>query len=107
MKTIEVGKKKYNVGFTFNSFRHMQDFDLTKLSEAQTKPFVVFGVLSDLFYGALNCSSKKYFPREDSDTILETYLEDNDVMETFNSLIDELFNSNFFKSLQAQEQSQE
>jgi len=99
---ITIGKKKYTLAFTFNSFRYMEDFDLNKINDVQSKPFMIVSILSDLFYGAINYDRKSFHDREEADELLETYLSQEGVspVDLVESLINMLTESSFFKNLQ-------
>lgn len=99
---ITIGKKKYTLAYTFNSFKYMEDFDLSKLQEMQSKPFMSLNVLSDLFYGALNYDRKNFVSRDETDELLEKYLEqeDADFVKLIEDLINMLTETAFFKNLQ-------
>lgn len=99
---IKIKNKKYNLAFTFNSFKHMTDFDASVFESVQDKPFMMVAILSDLFYGAMNHNRKNHFDRDECDELLETYLdgEDADMGEFAEQLITMLTNTSFFKQRQ-------
>lgn len=102
---IKINGKNYALDFTFNSFKFIEDFDISALNEIDKKPFKMMSITSDLFYGAINCKRDKLIDRETSDKLLEDYIEKNDIIELLESLITLLNESHFFKSLQKKQES--
>ncbi len=97
MLKIKVDEKDYLLQFKFNSFRHMKNIELPTQTSENPKPFEMMAFLADLFFGAMNWKSDKFYDRNETDEILEQYLMTNE-METFvNSLMLELEESGFFK----------
>lgn len=98
---IKVNDKEFELKFTFNSFRYMEDFNLNELNDLGEKPFKVIGVTEQLLHGALNHDKKVVYTKETASTILEEYLEgDTSMMELVEGLMRELEESDFFKKLQ-------
>lgn len=98
---ITIGKNKYNLEFTFNSFRHMGDIDFGELEEIESKPFKIIGFTEDLLLGALNYTPNNVFNRAETSIILEEYMNEGgnlvDLVEILTGLLEE---SQFFKNLQ-------
>lgn len=97
---ITIGKKEYELKYTFNSFRYMQELDFGKMQELSNKPFMMVGMLELMFYGALNHNPKKYYSEEVSLDLLEKVMETHDIMELFEGLTTMLTEHDFFKKLQ-------
>lgn len=99
---ITIGKKKYTLAYTFNSFKYMEDVDLSALDNVKSKPFKLIVLISDLFYGAMNYDKKDYYDKEICDTLLESYVaqEETDVIALAESLMNMLSETSFFKNLQ-------
>lgn len=99
---ITINGKTYTLAFTFNSFRHMEDIDVSSFEALETKPFKMISILSDLFFGAMNHNRKKFVNRETCDDLLETYANDenNDIAELTANLMDMLQSTSFFKQRQ-------
>jgi len=98
---IEVNKKKYDLKFTFNSFKYLEDLDMGKMAEVENKPFKIIGFVKELLYGALNHSRKKEYCESIAEEVLEQYLEEGGSLpELLEGLMKELENSAFFKQLQ-------
>ena len=100
---IKIGKKDYELKFTFNSFNYMQEFDLTALNDIETKPFKMIPVVTMLLMGAVNNSPKNTVSTDDVYTFLEEYIKENSLAELLETLIGLLEDSDFFKSLQKTE----
>lgn len=98
---ININEKQYEAKFTFNSFKHMRDFDLTALDMVETRPFVLIDVAGQLLLGALNFDKKNSYSEGDVEYILEEYIENGSIVELVEQLVNELQESGFFKSLQA------
>jgi len=99
---IEVGKKEYQLKFTFNSFKFMKTLNIEELGELETHPFMVFDIAEQLLLGALNNSKDKVFSQKEVGKILEAYVGENkSVITLVEGLMNELEESSFFKSLQA------
>lgn len=103
MKQIKIGKENYKLDFTFNSFKFIEDLDLS--TDFSKTPFKFFSTLSDLFYGAINCKRDKYIEREKSDELLEKYIETVDPVDLFNDLVELISENHFFKKLNAKNEN--
>jgi hypothetical protein len=98
--TVKIKNKEYELKFTFNSFKYMEDFDITALQEIESKPFKIIPIISTLLYGAVNHNPKVRVRLEDVEIFLEDFIVDGDVGELLEELMTLLQDSNFFKSLQ-------
>lgn len=99
---LTIKEKEYELKFTFNSFRFMEDFNFSELEEVQHKPFKLIGVTSQLLLGALNHNRDEYYSQDDVEELMENILEENSIAELLNDLVELLQESSFFKSLQKQ-----
>lgn len=97
---LNIKNKEVEVKFTFNSFKYMQDFDITELQNIEQKPFKMIGVTESLLLGALNNNPKVKFSLIEIDTFIEEYIVENSLSELLEELMKKLQESNFFKSLQ-------
>jgi hypothetical protein len=97
---IKVKDKDYELKFSYNSFLHLGDFDMSGLEEIQHKPFMLITVTRQLLIGALNFDPKKIVTVEEIDEIMETMLEETNISDLFTDLVKLLEDSSFFKSLQ-------
>jgi hypothetical protein len=101
---ISIKNKEVELKFTFNSFKYMQDFDITMTQDLETKPFRVLPLLETLLLGAVNSNPKVRFTVEDVQKFLEEYIENSDEENSLSGLIENLMElleaSSFFKSLQ-------
>ena len=97
---IKIKEKDYKVEFTFNSFKYLDEFDISTIEEMQTKPFKIIGVTEQLLFGALNNNPKVVVTLDVVDEYLEEVLENGDISELLNTLMELLQESNFFKNLQ-------
>lgn len=86
--------------YTFNSFKHMEDFDLSDIEMIENKPFKMIGITETLMLGAVNNDPKVEFTQVQVSEFLESYIEENDITELLGKLMDLLEKSSFFKSLQ-------
>lgn len=97
---IKVNGKDVELKFTYNSFKYMEDFDLTALSEIDKKPFKMAMILEQLMIGACNNNPKVIVLEEEIIDFLEDYISNNSIADLFELLMGELEKSNFFKSIQ-------
>jgi len=99
--TVTIKNKEYELYYTFNSFKHMDEFDLSVLESLETKPFMLINMAETLLHGALNTDRKNRVPIGVTSELLETYVEDGQSLsELVQLLMAELEESSFFKSLQ-------
>lgn len=98
---LEIGKKKYKLAFTFNSFRYMEELDFTELEDVESKPFKMIGFTEKLLLGALNSNPKVQYSIQDAMSILENYVDGGgNLVELIEDLTNMLEESHFFKNLQ-------
>lgn len=99
---LTIGGKKYELKYTFHSFKYMEELDMSAMQEMDKKPFKLVGVLSIMLCGALNHDrKKKTYNIEDCEELIAKYVdEDGSLMELFTNLTGLLESSGFFKSLQ-------
>ena len=98
--TFKIKGKEVEIKYTFNSFKYMQDFDLTVLEVLDAKPFMAIPVIEKLLLGGLNWSPKKNYGLIEIDKALEEFCEEGDLSELMAGLMEELQTSPFFKALQ-------
>ena len=100
---IKIGEVDVELRYTFNSFKYMREFDINEINDIQNKPFKLFAVLSELFYGAVNHNTSIVVSKEESDTMLQEYVSSKDcnIGEFINKLFEMLTENDFFKQLQA------
>lgn len=97
---ITIRNKEYELKYTFNSFRYMEEFDVDELQMIERKPFKIIPILRILLHGAVNHNPKQKVSMESVDAFLEEYSETGDIGDLLEELIKLLEESNFFKSLQ-------
>lgn len=99
---ITINGIEHETKFTFNSFRYMEDFDVTDMQELERKPFKAIKVLRELLLGALNADPKTKVTPYEVNEYVESIVDggEKDITEMLGELISELTDSNFFKSLQ-------
>lgn len=98
---INVDGVKHELKFTFNSFRYMDEFDITEFEQVENKPFKLIKICENLTYGAINHNRNNVFSKDEVCDILEKLMADNlDMGEFIEKLMTELDKSDFFKSLQ-------
>lgn len=100
MKTITYKEKEYELKYTYNSFRYMEEFDIEDLNIVESKPFKIIPIVMTLLTGALNYNPNKPVKLALVNEILEDVIENGNIQELFTDLIDCLQDSNFFKNLQ-------
>ncbi len=101
MIKIKSATKEYDATFTFNSFRYMQDFDVSVFDDIDQKPFKIIGVLDQLLSGALNYNKSIKVSHQEVEECIEYIFENGDAVDTITELMTELEGCNFFsKALQ-------
>lgn len=97
---ITIKGKECELGFTFNSFKYMQEFDIKALDEIESKPFKVVPMLEMLLIGGVNHNPKVKFNMTDVELFLEDFMLEGSLPELLELLMGLLQESNFFKALQ-------
>ena len=97
---IKIKNTDCELGFTFNSFKYMGDFDLSALADMESKPFKVIPLIETLLLGAVNNNPKVKFSILDVQRFIEAYIEDGSLQDLLAELMKLLQESRFFKSLQ-------
>lgn len=102
MSTVTINNKEYELKFTFNSFKYMQDLDLSSLEEMEKKPFMIAPLIETLLMGAVNHNAKMKVKEEDIVAYLDEFVagDENSLVDFLEELISLLQTSSFFKSLQ-------
>lgn len=97
---VKFKNQEVELKFSFNSFKHMEDFDLSALAEIESKPFKLIPMVETLLLGALNHNAKvKYTPLMVQE-FLEEFVEEGSISDLMEELMKLLEDSSFFKSLQ-------
>lgn len=97
---LEHNGKEYNLKYTYNSFRYMQDLDLGELELIESKPFRIIGFTEELLFGAINNDPTKKVSITEVSKIVEQRMEEEKLVELMENLIKLLEESSFFKNLQ-------
>lgn len=97
---LEHKDKEYELKYTYNSFRYMQDLDLGELEVIESKPFRIIGFTEELLMGAINNDPKRKVGVALVSEIVETRMDEGKLMELMENLIKLLEESSFFKNLQ-------
>ena len=97
---IKIKDKDVELKYTFNSFKYMEELDMSELSEIQNKPFKIISIVGILLLGAVNNSRRNKFTVIDVEEFLEEYINENSVADLLEELMKQLQESDFFKSLQ-------
>ena len=100
MKTLTVNDKTYELDYTFNSFKYMEDLDMSEMADSSAKPVKMIKIMKILLLGALNCSRAKKYSEKQVEDIVEAYVEEGSVAELMELLTTMLGDCGFFKSLQ-------
>lgn len=103
---ITVKGKEVQLKFTYNSFRHMGDLDISEIGKLETNPFKLIGVAEILLLGAINNNPKRYFDLETVQNYLEGLMENGELLDFTQKLMEMLEESSFFKNLQGEEISE-
>ena len=98
--TIEINGITYQPKFTFNSFKYMEDLDVSALENLKKTPFMIVPFVETLLMGALNSNPRTRVAMVDVDEYLEEYVKEGSLTELADELIKLLEESNFFKSIQ-------
>lgn len=91
---------EYELKYTYNSFRYMQDLDLGELELIESKPFRIIGFTEELLLGAINSDPRKKVTLAQVGEIVEAKMEEEKLVELMEELIKLLEESSFFKNLQ-------
>ena len=97
---LEHNGKEYDLKFTYNSFRYMQDLDFGELETIDSKPFRILGFTEELLLGAINSDPKRKVGIVEVSNIVEAKMEEGKLVELMERLIKLLEDSSFFKNLQ-------
>lgn len=97
---INYKDKEVELKYTFNSFRHMEELDLSELEELDSKPFKMIKIGEILLMGALNYDPKRIYDDIKVSNILEEQMESGNIIVLLEGLISLLQDSSFFKNLQ-------
>lgn len=100
---LEHKDKEYELKYTYNSFRYMQELDLGELETIERKPFKILGLTEELLFGAANNDPKRKVSITKVQEIVETRMENGELVELMERLIELLEESSFFKNLQTVE----
>lgn len=101
MSVIKFKGKEKELKYTFNSFKYMQELDLSVLEEVESKPFKIIPLMETLLLGALNYDPKERATLVEVDKFLDEFFnEDGDIGSLLEELMGLLQESSFFKSLQ-------
>lgn len=104
--TITINNKVVELKFTFNSFKYMENFNISELSDIDSHPFKVIRVTEELLFGAVNHDTKVKLNREDVSIFLEEYANENSLVDLLTELIGLLEDSSFFRSLQGKNKTE-
>lgn len=97
---VKIKNKEVELKYSFNSFRFMEDFDISKFDELESKPFKIIPLATMMLMGALNHNPKTIYSLRDVTEFLEEYVIENSISDLLEELMKLLEDSNFFKSLQ-------
>lgn len=103
---LEYKGEELKLKYTFNSFRYMEDLNLSDLDNLDEKPFKMFTVAEMLLTGALNHDPREVYDNITVSEIFDAEAEDGNLMELFEFLLMELQESSFFKNLQGKKKLQ-
>lgn len=98
---ITINGKEVELKYTYNSFKHMGEFNLEDVEKLDINPFKVFSILSVLMLGAVNHNPREKFSDEDVEEALSVKVEEVSPVELLEVLMGLLQESDFFKSLQS------
>lgn len=98
--TITIKAKEVELKFTFNSFKYLEDFNISELADIESHPFKSIRLTEELLFGAVNHDRKSKYTREDVASFLEEYSETASMFDLLTELMGLLEDSSFFKNLQ-------
>lgn len=97
---ITIKGQEKEIKFTFNSFKYMQDFNLSDFDEIEKYPFRIATICQTLLMGGLNNNPRDRISESDVDAYLEEFMVEGDISKLMETLVEKLQESSFFKSLQ-------
>jgi hypothetical protein len=97
---VKIKDRDIELKYSFNSFKYMEDLDLSVLQEAETKPLKLVRFVEILATGAINNNPKVVVGVQDIQDFLEEESEKGTLGELLGKLIELLQASSFFQSLQ-------
>ena len=103
---IVFNNENVELKYTFNSFKYMEELDISDMQLLEKKPFKMLPLASMLLLGALNNDPLVVYVEVDVEAYLETQLKKGDIIDIFEKLVKLLEESDFFKSLQAKSKEQ-
>lgn len=102
MEGIKLGGKNAILKYSFNSFKYMEDLDLSVMNELENKPFKIIGLAEMMLMGAVNNDPRNLFTVDMVQEYLEKEIADGKLMDLLTKLMELLQESDFFKSLQVE-----
>lgn len=100
---IKVNGKNVPLKFTYNSFRYMEDLDISEIDKIQTNPFKIIKINEILLLGALNHNPKNRYSMDVVVDILENAMNEGTLVQMSETLMGLLEESSFFQNLQVEE----
>lgn len=94
---LKINNTDYILKFTFNSVKLLDNFEAN--TDLEKYPMRLFTMLSELFYAGMNWANDVKYTHDETDKILEMYLEENEPVKLLTDLMELMNNSNFFKKL--------
>lgn len=100
---IKIKNKDVELKFVYNSFRYMEDLDVTELETMNQFPFKIPRICEMLLLGASNCDPDNPVTPEEVRWYMEGVLKEGTLVELVTMLTELLEESDFFKQLQEPE----
>jgi len=97
--TINLLGKNAELEYSFNSFKYMEDFDISELANLEKTPFKIFGIAETMLIGALNHDRKVIYTEDQVADYLAELAIEGELFTLVEGLITLLEASEFFKGL--------
>lgn len=96
---IKIAGKTKELRFSYNSFKYLEDFDISVVEDMEKKPFKLMRLTKELLFAACNHEKKDYIDM----TFVEAYVENSFNERKLSGFFEELFSllteSPFFPEL--------
>ena len=99
---IKIGGKNVMLKYTFNSFKYMEELDLSVMNELENKPFKILSLAEILLMGAVNHDPRNIVTIDMVQEHLEAVIVEGKLVDLVSDLMKILEDSDFFKSLHAE-----
>lgn len=100
-RKVKINGKEYTLKLNFRSTQFMGDLDLRlDPSIVEQNPLQILSMISTLFYAGMNWGYDVSYSREETDMLIDQYIEEYETLEPLLKMLIELLESaSFFKVL--------